>query len=571
MAVKLFVLDVPPDQVHRFVAELDVIVQADLQHPCIASPVAAGISGVSAYLAQEFVVAEPPDIIQREGGHPPPAEACWIVERLADALDFAAGREVLHGALHLRDVLVAPDVVRLTGLGVAPALQRCGLPAPVRRPYAAPELLGSRSWDRHADVFGLAAIAHVLLWGRRVTATGEAAADALTELPGCELDALRSAFARALADNPSNRYDTARAFARALEDGLLVAGESETPSDGVALASDRTETSVEAQSLDQFASELQDDEGDLRPTSSSSDYSPTPEELRLFDREAEISVDETEIVTENAGSVLPTPTRQPSPEAPFLHEAEARSVLWPVVLSAVFFAAVGFTAGNVMATLAGVTLLGGAAVQVPPETESSASPILPVNPSSDGNPPEPEPSAAPTEIQEPDVRPPTARPEPVVVPGQLLVKSFPEGALVEVDGRDVGATPLTVGDLSLESHIVAVRQDGYATARHRVSLTAQEPAQSLTVALVEARAPQAEPARRTVPLLLTVDSRPIGAAVIIDGRRVGRTPLTIEQITEGEHLVELEMDGYQRWTSTVQVRAGQGNRVAASLELTRER
>ena len=65
---------------------------------------------------------------------------------------------------------------------------------------------------------------------------------------------------------------------------------------------------------------------------------------------------------------------------------------------------------------------------------------------------------------------------------------------------------------------------------------------------------------------LTVDSRPTGARVFLDGRLVGTTPLTIAAVPAGEHAIRLERDGYRRWSSSVRVVAAEQNRVTASLE-----
>ena len=158
VAVKLFTLDLAPERVHQLVAEFNRLIAADLTHPALAAPLAAGIHGVSAYLVQEFVAADSVDLVIREYGAAPPVDALRVAAQLAGALDFAAAVHVRHGALHPRDVLLSSDETRLTGIGIAHALERdrrrwrrCA--APTRRRS------GSRAatWDRRADVFSLAA------------------------------------------------------------------------------------------------------------------------------------------------------------------------------------------------------------------------------------------------------------------------------------------------------------------------------------------------------------------------------------------------------------------------------
>jgi hypothetical protein len=68
------------------------------------------------------------------------------------------------------------------------------------------------------------------------------------------------------------------------------------------------------------------------------------------------------------------------------------------------------------------------------------------------------------------------------------------------------------------------------------------------------------------PGSIEVLSRPSGAQVIVDGRIVGRTPLSIPNVTAGTHNVRLELAGFNRWATSVDVKPGVRSRVAASME-----
>jgi hypothetical protein len=65
---------------------------------------------------------------------------------------------------------------------------------------------------------------------------------------------------------------------------------------------------------------------------------------------------------------------------------------------------------------------------------------------------------------------------------------------------------------------------------------------------------------------LVVESRPAGAAVFVDGRLAGQTPLSLPDVRVGSHAVRIERAGYRIWTASVSISAGEQNRVTASLE-----
>ena len=69
----------------------------------------------------------------------------------------------------------------------------------------------------------------------------------------------------------------------------------------------------------------------------------------------------------------------------------------------------------------------------------------------------------------------------------------------------------------------------------------------------------------TGPASLQVVSRPAGAEVIVDGKSVGRTPLSME-MSPGSHDIRLSLPGFKGWATTVDVRAGRTTRVSGSLE-----
>ena len=67
--------------------------------------------------------------------------------------------------------------------------------------------------------------------------------------------------------------------------------------------------------------------------------------------------------------------------------------------------------------------------------------------------------------------------------------------------------------------------------------------------------------------MLFVDSRPRGAAVFVDDKFIGTSPVALpEMAASREHAVRLEIEGYRVWSSAVRLRANRINRVLVPLE-----
>jgi hypothetical protein len=68
---------------------------------------------------------------------------------------------------------------------------------------------------------------------------------------------------------------------------------------------------------------------------------------------------------------------------------------------------------------------------------------------------------------------------------------------------------------------------------------------------------------------LVVNSRPSGARVFLNGRSVGRTPLVLRNQPAGSRAVRVDLDGYEPWSSAVQVVADTETRLRAELRMQR--
>jgi serine/threonine protein kinase len=163
VAVKLFTIALARDGVRRLLDEFEQIIAADLSHPSIVKPLAAGPWGSSVYLVQEHVSGESLDLLWRKAAASPLVDALGSATEIAGALDSAAVARVRHGLLAPHDVLIHGNDTRVIGFGVAQALEAGG--AEIPRPWLdrAPGRMRAEGYGRQADIAALAAIVERLL------------------------------------------------------------------------------------------------------------------------------------------------------------------------------------------------------------------------------------------------------------------------------------------------------------------------------------------------------------------------------------------------------------------------
>jgi serine/threonine-protein kinase len=626
VAVKLFTLDLPPEKVHQLVAEFERLIAAELTHPALALPLATGITGVSAFLAQDYVAAESLDLAVREYGAAPPVDVMRVAAQLAGALDFAAVVDISHGALHPRDVLLSTDDTRLTGIGVARALEVVGVAVPVRRPYTPPERIAGAAWDRRADVFSLAAMIHELLWARRISGTGMRAVENLTHVEGGDLDRLRAAFGRALADDPAERFETALEFAEALKAAFPdVVLTPPAPLDRRARKPRKTpretsdtpgtsEQSVRAEPVepvepmeprlplvaDLFTHEPPPPDLELRTDALEAldmpiaPLAPVDEPPRFQELDESpvappakvVRIDRTEPRIESRvelpSAVAVEPSLLAEPEMLSMLD-RSRSAVWPLVLALAVGIAMGFAAGygigsqrqsGASSTSGSKEFTEGAVAEMPKPDDAAK--VQPGHAAAAAPPAPAAALAAPAHPAPAETRP--AAP-PADEAGRLLVRSTPAGARVFVDGREMGRTPESLDGVARGSHRVRVTHDGYVDSERRVTITRSRPTQAITVSLARERSPEPRRAAASAPTApasaaaaahgpaaVRVESRPAGASVYVDGKLVGTTPVSLAAVEAGDHSVRITRDGYKPWSGTVHVAAGEQNRVTASLE-----
>ena len=113
-----------------------------------------------------------------------------------------------------------------------------------------------------------------------------------------------------------------------------------------------------------------------------------------------------------------------------------------------------------------------------------------------------------------------------------------------VDKKSVGMAPWT-GSLKEGMHLIEAKKEGYRSQQRTINLSQQ---QKLDVAFAELAAIQGN---------LSVNYKPFGADVYIDGKKVGQSPRVFNGILVGNHKVEIKKDGYGTDSKTVSILEGQ--------------
>ena len=181
------------------------------------------------------------------------------------------------------------------------------------------------------------------------------------------------------------------------------------------------------------------------------------------------------------------------------------------------------------------------------------------------------PPSATAAIQEPSSPPaesvtaPSRAPEALPATGWLLVRTDPPGATVTLDGVARGQTPLSLRDVVFGTHRLEVSRSGFGTVQRDVTINEQDTVVPVGVNLTPAGRSSVVGGGAPELGSLTVQSRPSGARVTVDGASAGITPLVVA-LPVGLHQVRIQGDGYQAWATSVEVTAAERVEVNASLE-----
>jgi hypothetical protein len=125
--------------------------------------------------------------------------------------------------------------------------------------------------------------------------------------------------------------------------------------------------------------------------------------------------------------------------------------------------------------------------------------------------------------------------------GRLDLIATPAASSIIIDGEKYGTTPNTINKLLIGLHTITFEKPGYASVTKAINIKG-----NFTNVLNET----------LLPLFGSLDvfTTPTAASIIIDGKKYGTTPKTINNLLIGQHTLTLEKHGYATLTKTIRIK-----------------
>ncbi len=153
----------------------------------------------------------------------------------------------------------------------------------------------------------------------------------------------------------------------------------------------------------------------------------------------------------------------------------------------------------------------------------------------------------------------TPQPTPASTTGSISLSSSPSGASIFLDGNYVATTPMTIESIEAGSHTITLKYSGYQNWSQNIYVVAGQ-----TIPISAALTLQPTPASTTGSI--SVSSSPSGASIFLNGNFKGTTPMTIKDVEAGSYSITLRLTGYQDWSQSISVKAGDITFISRTLD-----
>lgn len=130
--------------------------------------------------------------------------------------------------------------------------------------------------------------------------------------------------------------------------------------------------------------------------------------------------------------------------------------------------------------------------------------------------------------------------------GELSITSNPTGAIILLDGKQLGMTPLLNHSVLQGSHVLTLKKKNYHSQEKQIEITDNPASFKITLQQNLVKDVTPEPVNKDEKLTgsLFLDSSPDNATIYIDNNNVGKTPLTLSHIPYGIKQIRFERKDY---------------------------
>jgi hypothetical protein len=149
--------------------------------------------------------------------------------------------------------------------------------------------------------------------------------------------------------------------------------------------------------------------------------------------------------------------------------------------------------------------------------------------------------------------------EVIVKEGEIEIRSEPSGAAVNVDGKEIGETPMVASRIQPGKHLIRIVKEGYQPYETEVEIRGAD--RSAIVTSLKNKMKEG---------YLVVRTEFEGAKGFINGQPADLSLLKDGQgLVPGKYRVRVEKEGYEVWEMDVMIKAGEFVEVQARLQETR--